>query len=118
MKIDKQSNIQIVDILGLWVVAYKSCYDKDDERTIIGRGASREEAFEDALLHSINIHNDLQTRIEDSMKIFNAEWDVEGLGQQVTVPGLPQEVIDSGLSESFGAIAWIEEGKVWGIYNR
>jgi hypothetical protein len=112
------SNIQIVEIEGLWVVACKSCYDGNDERTIIGSGASREEALKDALLHSINIHDDIQTKIEESMKIFNADWDVGGLGQQVNIPGLPQEIIDLEISESFSAIAWIEEDESWGIYNR
>tara|TARA_R110002126_G_scaffold175224_4_gene323875 strand:+ start:84 stop:422 length:339 start_codon:yes stop_codon:yes gene_type:complete len=106
------NKIEIVEVEGYWVVAGKSRYDEENERSILGVGATKEEALEKSLLHTIEIQQSFQNAIEEAAKLFRTEQDMEGLGQYLEVPGVSMEA-NGEINTRVGALWFDDEENKW-----
>lgn len=111
------SQFNIIEIQGHWVVAIKSSYDEDDERTIIGAGQTKDEAMEQALAHTVDIQQKFERAVDEAAKCLNAQADMDGLGISIEVPGVSIDM--NGETETqISAISCNDEQTSWGWYFR
>lgn len=80
--------LEIVEIEGKWVVAFKDKHDENNQRSIISVENSRELALEDALRHVLNMDMKKREDMIAVVEILKSDFDYPVTSRSIEVDGL------------------------------